>query len=118
MFKHLLVSLLCAFVDLSIFIYLFEIKDFSLINSYLVGITITTIIGFLGHSFFTFQSHKNYTRNFFSFVIQVIISIILGYSVIFLLIVVIGLNSIFAKIIQMGITFIFNFNFGRLITFK
>lgn len=118
MLKHLVVSCLCAIVDLILFLYLFEFKNYSLSFSYLTSICITTIIGFFGHTFFTFSSDKKLLRNFTFFILQVSISIIIGLTVIYLLIEIVRLNSILSKIIQMGITFMFNFNFGKLITFN
>ena len=119
MIRHLLVSGICALIDLFTFIYLYEVNNFSLFSSYMISIMITTFFGFIGHSLFTFNN-RNITqiRTIMLFIAQVILSITIGYSIIFILVEIIKLNVFYSKILQMSATFFFNFNFGKYITFK
>ena len=116
--KHLVISGIAAIIDLSLFTYLYELKELSLFMAYFISISTTTIIGYLGHTYFTFETELNIKRNLFLFIIQIALSFLIGYMIIFFLIESMNLNPILSKIIQMTFTFIFNFNFGTFLTFR
>jgi putative flippase GtrA len=116
--RHLVISGIGAIIDLILFAYLYEVKALSLFIAFFISISITTIIGYLGHTFFTFKTKFNFKSNFHLFIIQITLSLVLGYMVIFFLIEIINFNSFLSKIIQMTFTFIFNFNFGKFLTFR
>ncbi len=116
-FKHLLVSVCCASIDLTIFGLAFHLLEVGLTQAYILGFCFATCVGYLGHSFFTFRLGEAYLKNALLFTIQASISFLLGYYLL-ILFVGLGLPVMLAKALQMSVTFFFNVSVGKFITFK
>lgn len=75
------------------------------------------MIGFIGHSLFTFRTGGFYKRNALFFIIQASVALLLGYLILSNLI-HLGLKAAVAKVFQLGCVFFFNISFGKLLSFK
>lgn len=116
-FKHLLVSVICASVDFILFAICIYYLMLSITWSYVIAFSTATTIGFFGHSYFTFSVGKAHLRNLILFIFQASLSFLIGF---FSLKVLIALQVpvMLAKLIQLGMTFFFNVTVGKFITFK
>lgn len=115
--KHGVVSCICATVEFTLFITLFSLVKLGLNFSYIFSFVSATLVGFVGHTFFTFKVGKLSKRNGAFFLIQSCISLGLGYSIVFILL-KLGFIASVSKLIQLAITFIFNVLFGKYISFR
>ena len=116
-FRHAFISAFCASTEFIIFILLYvELKN-KLIISQSISFLVASMIGFIGHSIFTFKIGALYRRNALYFAMQISLAFIIGYTIIYNLI-LINISPALSKIIQLILVFIFNITFGKLITFK
>ena len=116
-FRHGIVSLTCGSTEFILFILLFTNLKLALPIAYFVSFTVATVIGFLGHSLFTFEVGKLRQRNALFFVIQAFCALLLGYLIVSCLIHLGALPAI-AKAFQLMIIFFFNVVFGKMVSFK
>lgn len=115
--RHLMVSAICATVEYITFLILLQIFEFSLTNSYIIAFSSATIIGYLGHNFYTFRVGAFSEKTALIFTIQAISSFSLGYFFLSLIL-QFGVPVWLAKGMQLMCTFIFNFSFGNYVTFR
>lgn len=115
--KHIIISIICASIDYSIFILFSKQLNVTLFLAQMVSIIIGSSFGFLGHSYFTYQNKNPNKSNLILFVIQLIIVYILSICILYSLR-ALNIKIEIAKIIQLIVTFIFNVIFGKMISFK
>lgn len=116
-FRHLIISTLCATTDFLIFSLIFYYFNQTVQIAYSISFISATLVGFCGHTFFTYSINKFYWRNILFFCIQASIAFIIGYYLILILISA-GIHVLLSKILQLSIVFFFNVFVGKLITFK
>jgi len=116
--KHLIVSSMSATIEVTLFLLLFTSLQSTLFISHFFSFTIASLIGFLGHSYFTFKVGYLNSKNLIYFIMQATISLLLGYLLLLFFIDNLSLNALIAKIIQLCLVFNFNFIFGKYISFK
>lgn len=114
--KHLVISVICASADFSIFFIAYFLLS-NITIAYATGFIFSSIIGFIGHSYFTFDINKIYFINAILFLLQISSAYIIGFNLLNVLIQN-EINIFLAKLIQMACVFNFNVVFGRLVTFK
>ena len=115
--RHGLVSFTCAITDFSIFYTLFNFFNFGLNEAFIISMPFAALVGFLGHTFFTFQVNIILLKNLIYFIIQLAISFFIGFSA-FNIFIYFGISPELSKIYQLFCTFWFNFLFGKLISFR
>ncbi len=115
--RHALISAMCAIVDFYVFYSLFNFFGINISLSFSVAVLFSAAVGFLGHTFFTFQVNKVLLKNFIYFIIQLTISFIIGFSV-FNLFLYFQFEPEMSKIYQLFFTFWFNVIFGKLVSFQ
>ena len=115
--RHGIISTVCATSELLIFVGLYTRLHADLELSYFSSFILATLIGFIGHSIYTFRVGGFYKRNAMFFFAQASIALTIGYLIISKLI-FLGMPPIPAKIIQLGCVFIFNVTFGKFVSFK
>lgn len=115
--RHAAISALCASTEFLIFLCSYNTLALNLQVSYIASFVSATMIGFVGHSLFTFRTGGFYKRNAFFFLLQASIALLLGYLILSNLIFW-GVKAALAKIIQLGCVFFFNLSFGKLLSFK
>ncbi len=115
--RHGLVSFTCAITDFSIFYVLFIYFKFGFNEAFVISMPFAALVGFLGHTFFTFQVNKILLKNCIYFIIQLAISFFIGFSV-FNFFICFGISPEVSKFYQLFCTFWFNFLFGKLISFR
>ena len=116
-FRHGIVSLTCGSIEFILFLLLFTYLKVGLPISYFISFAIATVVGFLGHSFFTFEIGEFRQRNAIFFLIQALCALALGYLIVAGLIHA-GTMPAIAKIFQLVIIFFFNVTFGKVISFR
>ena len=116
-FRHGLVSAACAITDFSIFYALFNFFNVNLNLAFAIAILFAALVGFFGHTFFTFKVNKIILRNIIYFIIQLLISFIIGFSA-FNVFLYFEISPEMSKIYQLFFTFWFNVLFGKLISFR
>ena len=116
-FRHGIVSLTCGSTEFILFLLLFTKMKVALSIAYVASFTVATVIGFLGHSLFTFEVGKLRQRNAVFFVIQAFCAMLLGYLIVSCLI-HLGTLPAIAKAFQLMIIFFFNVAFGKMVSFK
>ncbi|QDD07085.1 hypothetical protein FIT65_04515 [Candidatus Methylopumilus planktonicus] len=116
-FRHSMVSTVCGLSEFSLFLLLFSYLKFNLLASYVLSFSVATVIGFWGHSIFTFRLGQAYKKNAFFFIFQALSALSIGYFIVFLLIRS-GIEPVFAKAFQLIIIFSFNVTFGKMVSFK
>jgi putative flippase GtrA len=115
--RHGLVSFTCAITDFSIFYVLFNFFKLGFNEAFVISMPFAALVGFLGHTFFTFQVNKILLKNFIYFIIQLAISFFIGFSA-FNFFIYFGISPEMSKIYQLFCTFWFNFLFGKLVSFR
>ena len=85
--------------------------------SYAVSFITATLIGFIGHSIFTFKIGRLFKRNALFFSVQAVCALVLGYLAVSSLIGA-GFQPATAKVIQLVLIFFFNVMFGKIISFR
>jgi putative flippase GtrA len=85
--------------------------------SYVISFLTATLIGFIGHSIFTFKVGRLFRRNALLFSVQASCALVLGYLAVSSLIGA-GFQPAIAKAIQLVLIFFFNVMFGKMISFK
>lgn len=116
-YRHAVISGICASVEFCFFILLYTFLKLNLPFSYITSFIIATLIGFVGHSFFTFKVGRLYIRNALIFSVQASCALSIGYLLISLLING-GLHPALAKVIQLFSVFFFNVTFGKFFSFR
>jgi len=116
-FRHGIVSLTCASTEFILFLLLFTHLKVGLPISYVISFAIATVIGFLGHSFFTFEVGELRQRNAVFFFIQAMCALALGYLIVAGLIHA-GTMPAIAKGSQLVMIFFFNVTFGKIVSFR
>lgn len=116
-FRHGIVSITCGSTEFILFLLFYTHLKVGLPMSYVVSFTAATVIGFLGHSFFTFEVGELRQRNAVFFIIQALCALMLGYLIVASLIHA-GTLPALAKAFQLAIIFFFNVIFGRMVSFK
>jgi putative flippase GtrA len=116
-FRHSIVSICCGGLDYLTFIYLFKYKNINLGISYFLSFILATLLGFILHNFFTFRVGFIASRTLILYLIQSIITLVLGFSILYLFI---WFNIVpqYAKALQLAVTFFLNVTIGRYVTFK
>jgi putative flippase GtrA len=115
--RHGLVSVICAIIDFSIFFILLNFYNISLNLAFAVAIFFSAFVGFLAHTYFTFKVNKILLKNLIYFIIQLLISFLIGISI-FIFFIYLQIPPETSKIYQLFFTFWFNFLFGKLISFR
>ena len=115
--RHGLVSATCAASEFSLFMLMYTYLQLNLFASYVVSFLTATMIGFIGHSMFTFKLGRLFKRNAFLFSVQASCALVLGYLVVSSLIGA-GFRPAVAKATQLVLIFFFNAMFGKMFTFK
>lgn len=116
-FRHGIVSMTCGSTEFILFLLFYTHLKVGLPMSYVVSFTTATVIGFLGHSFFTFKVGELRHRNAVFFIIQALCALMLGYLIVASLIHA-GTLPALAKAFQLVIIFFFNVIFGKMVSFK
>ena len=116
-FRHGIVSLTCASTEFILFLLLFTHLKVGLPISYVTSFAVATAIGFLGHSFFTFEVGELRQRNAVFFFIQALCALALGYLIVAGLIHA-GTMPAIAKGFQLVMIFFFNVTFGKMVSFR
>ena len=116
-FRHGLISATCALTEFSIFMLMFTHLELNLSLSYVVSFVTATLIGFVGHSIFTFKVGRLYKRNALLFSVQASCALILGYLAVSSLINA-GFQPAIAKVTQLILIFFFNVTFGKFLSFR
>jgi putative flippase GtrA len=115
--RHGLVSGTCATSEFLLFMLMYTYLQLNLFVSFAVSFLSATLIGFIGHSMFTFKLGRLFKRNAILFSVQASCALILGYLVVSSLIDA-GFQPAVAKANQLVLIFFFNAMFGKMITFK
>lgn len=115
--RHSVVSMVCGLSEFFLFLLLLSYLKFSLLASYVLSFSVATVIGFWGHSIFTFKLGQTYINNAFFFIIQALSALSIGYFIVYNLIRS-GIEPAFAKALQLTIIFSFNVTFGKIVSFK
>lgn len=115
--RHGAISLLCATSEFSLFMLMLTQLKINLATSYVISFVVATLIGFVGHSMFTFKLGRLCKRNAMMFTIQACCALALGYLLISGLISS-GLVPAIAKAMQLVVIFFFNVTFGKVVSFK
>jgi putative flippase GtrA len=115
-FKHGIVSLICGSLEYVLFLLIFVKMSQPLIISYVIPFALATIIGYLGHNFFTFKYKVLDSISLRYYFIQVTIVLLVGFFVIKMLLFL--MIPQLAKLIQLISTFAFNVYFGNYFTFN
>jgi putative flippase GtrA len=116
-FRHLVVSAISACIELLLFYLGYLVLGIPLVYAHLTGFTCATVVGFVLHSFYTFQIDRLSKRNALMFAIQVAIAFAIGYWLLAMLIHA-GVPAMYAKVSQLVLVFGFNVLTGRLVSFK
>ena len=114
--RHGLVSLICASTEYILFLLLYSYLQIQLIFSFAASYLIASLIGFLGHTYFTFKVNKVKHRNIFYFVTQLCFVATIGYFVLKFFLVY--MDTRVAKLLQLCCTFLFNVLYGKFVSFK
>jgi len=114
--RHGVVSLVCASTEYSLFLLLYNYFQIQLIFSFAASYLIASLIGFLGHTYFTFKVNKVNHRNIFYFLTQLGFVATIGYFVLKFLLIYIDARV--AKLLQLCCTFLFNILYGKFVSFK
>lgn len=117
LFRHGIVSMVCGLSEFFLFLLLFSYLKFNLLASYVLSFAVATVIGFWGHSIFTYKLGQTYINNAFFFIIQALSALTIGYFIVNNLIRS-GIDPAFAKAVQLTIIFSFNVTFGKMVSFK
>jgi putative flippase GtrA len=114
--RHGVVSLICASTEYSLFLLLYSYFQIQLIFSFATSYLIASLIGFLGHTYFTFKVNKVNNRNIFYFVTQLCFVATIGFFILkfFLM----YTDARVAKFMQLCCTFLFNILYGKFVSFK
>jgi len=116
--KHLVVSFICASSEFLIFIFLFNNMNSNLFLSHFLSFITATALGFIGHSFYTFKIGYLYKKNLYFFIIQALISLNIGFILLYTFINILNFESSISKFLQLCLIFNFNFIYGKFISFK
>ncbi len=114
--RHGVVSLICASTEYILFLLLYSYLQIQLIFSFAASYLIASLIGFLGHTYFTFMLNKVNYRNIFYFVTQLCFVATIGYFVLKFFLVY--MDARVAKLFQLCCTFLFNILYGKFVSFK
>lgn len=117
LFRHGLISLTCAVSEFSLFMLMYTHFKLDLSISYAVSFITATLIGFIGHSIFTFKIGRLFKRNALFFSVQASCALVLGYLVVSSLIGS-GFQPAVAKSTQLVLIFFFNVTFGKFLSFR
>ena len=117
LFRHGLISATCATTEFSLFMLMYSHLQLNLSISYVVSFITATLIGFIGHSIFTFKVGRLYKRNALLFSIQASCALVLGYLAVSTLIGA-GFQPAVAKAAQLVLIFFFNVTFGKFLSFR
>ena len=115
-FRHLVVSFICASTEYCLFLLLYSYYQIQLIASFSLSYLLASLLGFLGHSYFTFNVNKINYRNVFYFLTQLFFVATIGYFV--LKFFLIYTDASVAKFMQLCCTFFFNILYGKFVSFK
>ena len=115
--RHLLVSCVCGLSEYFLFMLLYSWIGLALVSCYVTAFVTATLIGYLGHNFYTFQLCKFSIRSSCLFALQAMLVFVVGMYLLKFFVYV-GINMWFAKAIQLFSTFSINLFFGRLYSFK
>lgn len=115
--RHLVVSATCATIDFSSFGFAVYYLNTSITLAYALAFSIATLVGFFGHTYFTYEVGRLHLKNALLFVLQATTSFLIGYFLLMLLL-GLGLPVMLSKLIQLGLVFFFNVSIGKFLTFK
>lgn len=107
----------CAVSEFSLFMLMYTHFKLDLSISYAVSFITATLIGFIGHSIFTFKIGRLFKRNALFFSVQASCALVLGYLVVSSLIGS-GFQPAVAKSTQLVLIFFFNVTFGKFLSFR
>ena len=116
--RHLVISLLCGLIELCLFLLILKFLKTTLFASHFISFCCATLVGFLGHSYFTFEIGYLHKVNLIYFIVQVTLALFLGYLILNFFINTLFLSPSLSKIIQLCLVFNFNFYFGKIISYK
>ena len=116
--RHLVISLLCGLIELCLFLLMFKFVLTTLFASHFVSSCCATLVGFVGHSYYTFEIGYLHKVNLIYFIVQVTLALFLGYLILNFFINTLFLSPSLSKIIQLCLVFNFNFYFGKTISYK
>lgn len=115
--RHLVVSGTCATVDFLGFGFAVYYLNCTVSLAYVLAFSAATVVGFFGHTYFTFEVGKLHLKNALLFTLQASASFFVGYFLLMLLL-KLALPVMVSKIIQLGLVFFFNVSLGKFLTFK
>ena len=115
-FRHGCISVLCGFIELSMFFVAARLLGLDLLSAHVIGFTLATTFGYFGHSFFTYKVGGISKVVFLKFLLQVGFMVSLGYLILDFYTSHIKVLE-FAKLCQLFTTFLLNVLIGRYITF-
>lgn len=115
--RHTVVASICFAVDYTLFNLLFWLTTY-LFLSQSVGVFLSVIIGYYGHTYYTYKLNKFSKKNLGIYFAQAGLMLCLSYLVLYVLIDSLGVYYPIAKFIQMLICFPINFLVGNFYSFK
>lgn len=116
-FRHGIVSCICATTELISFAILNYLLNDYLTFSYILAFLIATLLGFILHSKYTFSLGEFAKKSGVIFFFQASFVLIIGYTI-FNIFLMAGFGPIPSKVGQLITTFIINVSIGKKITFK
>lgn len=114
--RHAAVSVTCASTEFFLFMMLFSHYKLSLASSFVLSFSAASVIGFLGHTYFTFYLNRIQRKNIFYFLTQLFFVAIIGFC--FLKFFIYYMEPKYAKLLQLVCTFSFNVVYGRYVSFR
>jgi putative flippase GtrA len=114
--KHGIVSLVCGSIEYLLFLLIFVKMSQPLMISYIIPFSLATIIGYLGHNFFTFRYRVVDSISLKYYLAQAVIVLLAGFFLIKILLFL--MVPQLAKLIQLMSTFALNVLFGNYVTFN
>jgi putative flippase GtrA len=115
--RHGIVSIVSGGSEYSLFLLMFYQCHFNVDLSYFLAFSISVSINYLGLCFYTFKTGQIRGLSLILYIIQVAITLIIGY-ILFNVLIYNNVEPLIAKALQLLCTFIFNVLFGNFISFK
>lgn len=113
--RHGIVSVVCGSIDLLTLYYLVDRLHLLVYFSYVISFCISTVIGYMFHSLYTFRAPVTY-KTLILYMVQIFFVLGFGYTVYSLAYFIVN-SVVYAKAFQLCITFVVNLAIGRYITF-
>jgi putative flippase GtrA len=115
--RHGLISLVCGTLDLVIFAVIHSNTSNAILAQTISFLT-ATVLGYFGHTYFTFQLNRFSGKNLFLFKIQAGTVFLYSLMFIYIFVNVLNFNPYLSKILQLATGFFINYTIGYFISFK